>query len=100
MTHVAYAGIANAEPPPTLEDGPHELVISKAYRKASKNFENTENTEIVIIDPTMPDANAIFFYLVDPISLDTFIERKPDKSEEDYKDLKDSRSRGSRIRTP
>lgn len=84
MTRVAYPGIADAQPPPTLKDGPHELIITKAYRKESKTFPGTDNTEIVIVDQNEPDANAIFFYLVDPISLETFIERKPDKSEEDY----------------
>lgn len=85
MTRVAYPKIADAMPPESLKDGPHELVITKAYRKESKNFSGVENCEIVIVDKAEPEANAIFFYLVDPISLETYFDRKPDKSEEDWK---------------
>ena len=86
MTRVAYAKIGDAMPPPSLKDGPHELVITKAYRKASKaNPEVESMCEVVIVDKSEPDANAIFFYLVDPIDLETFVGRKPDKNEEDWK---------------
>ena len=85
MGRVSYPGIADAKPDKNLKDGAHDLTIVKVERVPAKGHPESEHTRVMLVDKTVPDSKAVFFYLIDPISLETYIERSPGKSEEDYK---------------